>query len=109
MSSRGARIKLALEARAVRKQHALASALGVHESAITRWKEDGAMSLDNAIALCRELDLSADWLLLGIGHMDQHRARDEIGAVYSELFGVLSPAAAATLMKFIKLIVGEQS
>jgi transcriptional regulator with XRE-family HTH domain len=104
MSSRGARIKQALDARAVHKQHALASALGVHESAITRWKEDGAMSLDKAVALCQELDVSADWLLLGIGHMDQHK-HIEIAPDYSELFGLLSPGAVAALTKFIKLIV----
>jgi transcriptional regulator with XRE-family HTH domain len=109
MNSRGARIKQALDMRGVRKQHALASALGVHESAITRWKEDGAMSLDKAIALCRELDVSADWLLLGIGHMDQHKKHTELAPGYSELFGLLSPGAAAALTKFIKLIVLGQS
>ncbi|WP_035983118.1 helix-turn-helix transcriptional regulator [Bradyrhizobium sp. STM 3843] len=107
MNSRGSRIKQALEARAVRKQHALASALGVHESAITRWKEDGTMSLENAIALCKELDVSADWLLLGIGHMDQHKERAEIAPPYTELFAHLSPAAAAALTKFIRLIAAD--
>ncbi|WP_315702928.1 MULTISPECIES: helix-turn-helix transcriptional regulator [unclassified Bradyrhizobium] len=109
MNSRGARIKQALEARAVRKQHALARALGVHESAITRWKEDGTMTLDNAIALCRELDISADWLLLGIGHMDQHKERSEVAPAHTELLALLSPGAAAALMKFIRLVAAGQS
>ena len=51
MSTRGDRIRQALEARGVRKQQALAAELDVHESAITRWKDDKPISLDNAVAL----------------------------------------------------------
>src|SRR5262249_47258006 len=107
MSSRGARIKQALQVRQVRKQHALASALGVHESAITRWKENGSMSLENATALCQELDVSADWLLLGLGHMDQHKGRAKM-PTYAELFDLLSLKIAATLIELIKLIAEGQ-
>ena len=67
------------------------------------------MSLDKAIALCRELDVSADWLLLGIGHMDQHKKSAEIAPAHAELLGILSPAAAAMLMNFIKLIAIDRS
>lgn len=31
------------------------------------------MTLVNVIALCEYLDVSADWLLLGRGDMEQHR------------------------------------
>jgi plasmid maintenance system antidote protein VapI len=65
MSTRGERIRLALAARGVRKQQALAAELDVHESAITRWKENAALSLDNAVKLGAVLDISLDWLLLG--------------------------------------------
>lgn len=76
MSTRGERIRQALAARGVRKQQALAAELNVHESAITRWKENAAMSLDNAIALGVVLDISLDWLLLGRGMIDSHKAGD---------------------------------
>jgi transcriptional regulator with XRE-family HTH domain len=73
MSTRGERIRQALIARGVRKQQALAAELNVHESAITRWKENAAISLDNAIALSTVLDISLDWLLLGRGTIDSHK------------------------------------
>ena len=55
MSTRGERLRLAMEARGVRKQQALAFELKVHESAITRWKEGGPLSLSNAVVLCAHL------------------------------------------------------
>ena len=70
--ARGARIAQALKLRGVRKQQALASELNVHESAITRWKGGEAMSLENAVAFCAALDISADWLLLGRGTIEAH-------------------------------------
>jgi plasmid maintenance system antidote protein VapI len=74
MSNRGERLRLAMDARGVRKQHAFAFQLKVHESAITRWKANRSFSLDNAIAVCEVLDISLDWLLLGRGTMDFHKA-----------------------------------
>src|SRR4051812_29727741 len=73
MSTRGERIRLAMQLRGVKKQQALAAELKVHESAITRWKEDGAMSLESAVAFCSALDVSLDWLLLCRGTMDSHK------------------------------------
>lgn len=73
MSNRGERLRLAMDARGVRKQHAFAFQLKVHESAITRWKANQSLSLDNAIAVCAALDISLDWLLLGRGTMDFHK------------------------------------
>ncbi len=79
MSTRGERIREALTARGVRKQQALAAELKVHESAVTRWKENKQISLDNAVALAAALDVSLDWLLLGRGTMDSHRAARATG------------------------------
>lgn len=59
--------------RCMNKQYALAVALKVNESSISRWREDGPISLDNAIALCRVLDISLDWFLTGNGSIDQHK------------------------------------
>ena len=59
---------------------ALAFDLAVHQSTITRWKEDGPMSLVSACRLCEILDISLDWLILGRGLMDQHKlGADEPG------------------------------
>jgi plasmid maintenance system antidote protein VapI len=71
--ARGDRLKQAADARGFRKQLALAASIGVHESAITRWKDGGAITLPNALRLCSVLDISLDWLLLGRGSMDSHR------------------------------------
>jgi transcriptional regulator with XRE-family HTH domain len=76
MSNRGERLRLAMDARGVKKQHAFAFQLKVHESAITRWKTNRSFSLDNAIAVCAALDISLDWLLLGRGTMDSHKASE---------------------------------
>lgn len=88
MSTRGERVSQALEARGVRKQQALAAELKVHESAITRWKDDKPMSLENAVALGETLDVSLDWLLLGRGTLDSHKATDAVlHGIDEELFG----------------------
>lgn len=73
MSTRGERIRQALVARGVPKQQALAAELKVHESSITRWKENAAISLDSAVALSVVLDVSLDWLLLGRDTIDSHK------------------------------------
>ena len=57
------------------KQYAFAVAIGVSESTITRWREDGAMSLESAISVCRELDISLDWFVTGNGTMEQHKLK----------------------------------
>lgn len=73
MASRGQRLVEAMQSRGYAKQHALAYALGVNESTITRWKNDGPLTLDNALMLCRQLDISIDWFLTGAGSLDAHR------------------------------------
>lgn len=52
---------------------ALASILNVNESTISRWMNDGPMSVENAISICTYLDISLDWFLTGNGAADQHR------------------------------------
>jgi hypothetical protein len=84
MLNRGERLRLAMDARGVRKQHAFAFQLKVHESAITRWKANRSFSLDNAIAVCAALDISLDWLLLGRGTMDFHKTSETATAENEE-------------------------
>ncbi len=74
MSGMGERLTFALEERGVRKLYALAVEIGVDESALSRWKKDGAISLPSAARLSQALDVSLDWLILGRGHMDAHRS-----------------------------------
>lgn len=81
LRTRGERLKHAFTVKGIEKQMALAFDLDVHQSTITRWKEDGAMSLGSACRLCEILDISLDWLILGRGFMDQHKlGTDEPGA-----------------------------
>jgi transcriptional regulator with XRE-family HTH domain len=110
MSSRGERIQQALEARSIKKQHALAHQLGVHESAITRWKDGKSISLDNAASLCVALDVSLDWIILGRGTMDSHKLES---ATFSALpqeglavlaFPGLSAGSLDTLARFLKSV-----
>ncbi len=76
MTTRGERLMLAIKARDIRKQQVLASKLRVNDSTVTRWKENKSMSLEHALAISAELDVSLDWLLLGRGTMDDHREAD---------------------------------
>lgn len=74
MSGMGERLAFALDQRGVRKLYALAVEIGVDESALSRWKKDGAISLPSAARLSQALDISLDWLILGRGHIDSHRS-----------------------------------
>jgi hypothetical protein len=71
--SRGDRLTRAIKQRGVVKMINLALDLRVDESAISRWKKGGAMSLENAARLAEVLDVSLDWIVLGRGEMDVHK------------------------------------
>jgi transcriptional regulator with XRE-family HTH domain len=60
----------AMQLRGMTKQHALAFAMGVNESTVTRWKNNGPISVDHAVLLCSLLDISLDWFLTGRGRID---------------------------------------
>lgn len=110
MSTRGERIRQALIARGVRKQQALAAELNVHESAITRWKENAAMSLDNAIALASVLDISLDWLLLNRGTIDSHKMPDasQVSSANMQRLGSrIGPRSISLLLSVIDSIADD--
>lgn len=69
---RGERLEEALRIREIKKMYVLAIEIGVNESTISRWRKGAPIATDNVIKLCRSLDISADWLLLARGHIDQH-------------------------------------
>lgn len=99
----------AMHLRGRKKQYALAIALGVNESNISRWKETGPMSLENAIALCRELDISLDWFLTGIGSMEQHKIvapceRDGDAQLWSAIQKVRAVLTAESRERLIELL-----
>lgn len=116
MSNRGERLRLAMDARGVRKQHAFAFQLKVHESAITRWKANQSLSLDNAIAVCAALDISLDWLLLGRGTMDFHKVSETktveaeenyLVAPFKHLSQLLSQQTSACLQALIFSLLAD--
>lgn len=116
MSNRGERMKEAMQARRLTKQHALAHALGVNESTITRWKNDGPMSVDSAVLLCKELDISLDWFLNGTGAMDAHKpAAGQAGFADSRLLScfrrveaTMSDRSRLLLIALVDSILPEQ-
>jgi hypothetical protein len=82
---RAARLREALRRRGVRKLYGLAIDLGVDQSALSRWKHGGAMSLEHAAELCRHLSISMDWLVLGIGDMELGKDNAEAPQVWRQL------------------------
>lgn len=70
---RGERLAQAIKGRGIAKMMNLAVDLDVDESAISRWKKGGAMSLEHAARLSLVLDVSLDWLVLGRGGMSIHK------------------------------------
>ena len=107
MSTRGERIRQALNERGVHKQQALAAELKVHESAITRWKEGKEISLDNAIAFGAVLDVSLDWLLLGRGTIDSHKENGGVDPALRQIAARISPRSFSLLLIAVKLIADE--
>lgn len=102
----GARLEEALRLRAVRKLHSLAVEIGVDQSAISRWRQGQPISLPNAVALCRSLDVSLDWLVIGRGLIDAHRfaASAPIDFVAGSLFGDLTTTEATAVRRALVML-----
>jgi plasmid maintenance system antidote protein VapI len=113
MASRGQRLVEAMRSRGYAKQHALAYALGVNESTITRWKNDGPMTLENAVMLCRQLDISIDWFLNGAGSLDRLTAslpaETPLALTIRGTEWVMTDRAQAMLVAFIDEILPVRS
>jgi transcriptional regulator with XRE-family HTH domain len=81
----------------------LAQDLGVDESAISRWKKNGPISLDHAARLCEVLDISLDWLILGRGDAAIHK-RTPLSERQTSLLAaaqLLSPGSFENLIAFL--------
>lgn len=106
MASRGERLSQAIKGRGITKMLPLAADLRVHESAISRWRNDGSMTLDNAVRLSEVLDVSLDWLILGRGDMDHHKGqppRAEETAL-ADLSHRFQPTTLDHLVAFLKSV-----
>lgn len=66
------------------------------------------MTLGNVAIVCDRLDISADWLVLGRGHMDMHlhlaTAEPKFPHIARHL-AKLSPAAREELSRFLAALV----
>lgn len=73
--------------RGIAKLCVLAALMGVTESAVSRWRQGGPITLENAARLCESLDVSLDWLVLGRGGMEAHvpSSRATVVAPYTRL------------------------
>lgn len=108
MTCRGMRLRRAMAERGFRKQYALAVSLHVNESTVTRWLSGGPMSLESAIDLCRILDVSLDWLLLGQGSMTSHHspgATDALEAANRSKLARLHDGLTPTSREFLALFL----
>lgn len=101
--TRGDRLGAAMKARDIPKLSVLAAALGVSESAVSRWRRNGPMTVENVEAICRYLEISADWLLFGRGAMhapgDSRVALDD---AWRRALARLPSAARAGLLQFLE-------
>lgn len=101
----GVRICEAMEQRNLSKLYAVAVALNVTESAVSRWRKNGKLTVENTIALCELLDVSSDWLLLGRGTMDMHRSvQTSRGQHVRKSLASLPEAAIVHLEQFLGAI-----
>jgi hypothetical protein len=102
----GERLRLAIQQRGMRKLSVVACSIGVTESAVSRWRSGGAMTLGNIANVCLALDISADWLVLGRGHMDMHLAGAAHGFPHiTRSVAKLSPHARRQLHHFLTALV----
>lgn len=88
MDQWGDRLSKIMHIRGLKKSLALAMALGVDESTISRWRKGGPITVPNAISLSRELDVSLDWLLAGRGQpqvMPQENSPNDLDLLHQKL------------------------
>lgn len=69
----GNRLRVYLKDNNNLKQLALANAIGVEESTISRWLSGGNIKVSHLINLCAFLDISLDWLIMGRGTPALHK------------------------------------
>jgi len=103
MESRGDRLSRAIKGRGISKMMALALDLDVHESAISRWRKDGPMSLEHAARLSEVLDISLDWLVLGRGEMDAH-AVERLASEEFELLRIVRRMRRNALLHLLAML-----
>lgn len=105
---RGNRLAEAMYARGIYKLSVLSTLLGVTESAISRWRHNGTMTVENVTALCVALDISVDWFLTGRGHMDMHR--DPVAGPHARITTLverLRPQVREQLAGLLNAVVNE--
>ena len=73
----GNRLRQLLQQQRNLKQLALANAIGVEESTISRWLAGGNIKMSHLITLCNFLDVSLDWLIMGRGSPVRHKTGQE--------------------------------
>ncbi len=104
------RLDLALRARRIGKMYALAVALGVDGSALSRWRRGKPISIDSLIRLAHHLGVSIDWLLTGAGAMDSPGAA-AVATWQSEVvadLAALDPAIRERLADLIRRLAAAR-
>jgi hypothetical protein len=107
---RGKRLSAAMVANGWTFNCQVAYDLRVTESALSRWRSGGPMSVANAVALARHLGTSIHWLVMGREWVDQ--APSPFPARMAELanlFSLLSPNDRQIVLALNRAIVESQS
>jgi len=104
----GERLSIAMKARGFSKALAFATELGVSESAVSRWKKGESITMEHAVQVCRTLNISLNWLLLG--QLDEENAqRSKISQVILTDFEKLpAPICHAIEMLILEIIKLDQ-
>jgi len=105
-AAHGERLREAIRQRGMGKLSVVACAVGVTESAVSRWRNGGMMTVRNVAVVCQALDISADWLVLGRGDMDMHLSGAPRGFPHiARHLSKLSPLARKRLCHFLAALV----
>lgn len=81
----GNRLRCYLKEQNNLKQLALANAIGVEESTISRWLSGGNIKVSHLVSLCNYLDISLDWLIMGRGTPVLHKISEADSIMLKEL------------------------
>jgi len=101
----GVQLKKAISKRGYNKFTSLAAAMGVSESTISRWAAGESISIENAIKLCDEMDISMDWLFRSAERLEAAQSDPAASERLAELPKFLNELPADALEHLRKFIL----
>ncbi|OWQ45760.1 hypothetical protein CDL60_18015 [Roseateles noduli] len=106
----GTRLRQAVHLRKIPKLFALSQRLGVTDSALSRWMKSEPIAMENFAKLCVELDVNADWLLLGRGGPEAPDLPHQLDRRLHQALTRMAPRDVQNLAVFLdELKISERS